>query len=293
MTRQIVAQSISRSVRAHLLKTGFTAQVLGVFQRACNLVTPGGDVIALVAPQIGDGPLNVVVNGPAALFAEIEAGSPVTLTGQQLRLGNLRIDLKNAAVWEPRPDWDALRHRFASLESGLPLLWAVGCRLAPDNSLLALLGEPPTGTGLAPAVFAIAQKAGKALQAGWAGHQAELQTAGRDLAGLGSGLTPAGDDFLAGTMLWAWLAHPAPDTFCRPLLQAAAPRTTTLAAAVLRAAAQGECSQPWHRLLAALSEGTNAEIAAAVPKILAHGATSGADTLAGFLYLPTQMPQSP
>ena len=114
--------------------------------------------------------------------------------------------------------------------------------------------------------------------------------AGVGLAGLGRGLTPAGDDFLTGLMLWAWLSHSDPDSFCRSLLDVAAPRTTTLSAAFLRAATLGECSVSWHNLLAALSEGRDVEITTAVQKVLAHGATSGADTLAGFLYLPVMFP---
>ena len=68
------------------------------------------------------------------------------------------------------------------------------------------------------------------------------------------------------------------------LTKAAVPRTTTLAAALLQAAAQGECSAPWHALLAALDMGPETEITAVVHTILAQGATSGADSLAGFLY---------
>jgi len=108
------------------------------------------------------------------------------------------------------------------------------------------------------------------------------------LAGLGGGLTPAGDDFLAGTMLRAWLTQPTPRALCRALVTVAVPRTTTLSASFLRAAARGECSAPWHALLAAMGDEPNsvveAKITAAVQKILSHGATSGADSLTGFLF---------
>jgi hypothetical protein len=148
-----------------------------------------------------------------------------------------------------------------------------------------LLNTPLTDGRLDRAIFSTAQKAGKDLREGWAGNQEKLRVAGTKLAGLGCGLTPAGDDFLTGTMLWAWLAHPDPTSFCHTLLRVAAPRTTALSAAFLRAAAHGGCSQSWHALLAALSAGTKAEITVAVQQVLTHGATSGADTLAGFLYL--------
>ena len=38
----------------HVREEPFSAQVLADFERACNLVTPEGDIIALVLPEIGD-----------------------------------------------------------------------------------------------------------------------------------------------------------------------------------------------------------------------------------------------
>jgi hypothetical protein len=153
--------------------------------------------------------------------------------------------------------------------------------------LLALLaGSLPEGTSTHP-ILSAAQKATVALQEGWAGDSRRLREGAAGLAGLGSGLTPAGDDLLAGAMLWAWLDHPTPKMFCPAVARVAAPRTTTLSAALLKAAARGECSAAWHALLSALSIGQDEEarerIAEAVHEILGRGATSGADSLAGFL----------
>jgi hypothetical protein len=277
---------MSRPVKEILLTKEFVAQVRGVFEHACNLVTPDGNVIALVVPQIGNGPFNIVVDDNPAFFAKMEAGMPVTLAKEQLQLGGWRVDLRDAAVWEPQPDWHGLRSGLAAIMSQLSLLRTMSQRHAPNNTFLALLEPPLSGD----AVLFTAQQAGKSLQQGWAGDQEQLQMAVVGLAGLGSGLTPAGDDFLTGVMLWAWLAHPDPDSFCQSLLNGAASCTTTLSTAFLRAAARGECSASWHNLLAALNEGTDSEITATAQKVLAYGATSGADALAGFLYLPLMSP---
>lgn len=288
---QTVACSISRSVRQRLRRwrrDRFDASVLAVFERACDLVTSDGAVMALVIPQIGDGPLNIVVDGTPGLFAGIAPGAPVTLDRDHLRVGGLTIDLGGAAVWEPRPDWAALRDRRAAVASCLSLLRALCLRHAPIGTLLALLGAPPSGDTSGGAILPTAKRAAQALREGWEGDLQRLHEGAAGLAGLGGGLTPAGDDFLAGVMLWAWLSHPTPASFCRALAEVAIPRTTTLSAAFLRAAARGECSASWHALLAALSTGPSeraeAEIRGAVHEILAHGATSGADGLAGFLY---------
>ena len=290
-----VARSISRPVRErlYLLREGRpTARVLAVFERACDLITQDGDVLALVTPQIGDGPLNIVVDGAEELFAGVDPGAPVTLEleEEQLWIGGLGVDLGVATVWEPRPDWNALRARRAAIAPHLPLLRALCLRHAPPDSLLALLGAPPPGGAPAGAILSTAQEAAERLREGWEGDLERLQEGAARLAGLGSGLTPAGDDFLTGAMLWAWLAHPTPGPLCCALVEVAVPRTTTLSAAFLRAAARGECSAPWHALLAALSAGLSeegeAKITAAVQEILARGATSGADSLAGFLFRP-------
>ena len=291
MTRWTVALSISRPVRERLDAGQFDAQVLAVFDRACNLVTPDGDVVTLVIPQVGDGPLNVVVNGTPGFFAGVGHGAPIRLAGDRLQVDGLWVDLEGTAIWEPRPDWETLRARRTAIGPWLPRLRSLCLRHAPAGSLLALLaGSPPEETST-HATLSAAQKATVALQEGWAGDSQRLREGAAGLAGLGSGLTPAGDDFLAGAMLWAWLDHPTPKMFCRAVAGAAAPRTTTLAAALLKAAARGECSAAWHALLSALSigqgEGPENKIAEAVHEILSRGATSGADSLAGFLLHPT------
>jgi len=303
MSIHVVAHSISRSVWERFWKRPFAARVLAVFEHACNLVTPDGHMVALVLPQIGDGPLNVVMYGRPGDFAAVEPGMPARLEGGRLQVGGLEVVLERAVVWEPRPDWDRLRAHLDGIKSRLPLLWTLSMRHAPASSLLPLAwgwaGGPnhSVEAGFAAGALArVAREAAEALRTGWEGDPGRLREGAAQLAGLGSGLTPAGDDFLTGAMLWAWLAHSNPPVFCHTLVAAAAPRTTTLSAAFLRAAAEGECNASWHRALAALGEGTEDVLARSTREVLAHGATSGADMLAGFLWMAphiTQIAQHP
>jgi hypothetical protein len=258
--------------------------VLAGFEHACDLITAEGEIVALVTQQVGDGPLNVVVEGAAGLLAEMEAGATATLTDEEIHLPSLTVDLRGATVWEPRPDWGRLRARRAAIAARLPGLRALCLARAPQGSLLSLLEPPPTEAADCRAILAVAREAVRDLEAGWEGDEARLRAGAARLAGLGTGLTPSGDDFLTGVMLWAWLAHPAPTPFCHALVEAAAGFTTTLSAAFLQAAARGECNEAWHRLITALGEETDVEVARATQGVLAHGATSGADGLAGFLW---------
>jgi len=300
MRNNLVAQSISRPVQELIRgEPAFTAKVLGVFQHACNLVTPAGLVMAVVLVSIGDGPLNMVVEGEPGSFDCLEPGDSAELKDALLAAGRLEIDLSSASIWEPRPDWEKLRDQREVITSQLAQLGDLAQNHAPAGSLLALADRGPSHSGVPHSTFAAvalaALESAKSLWQGWTGGDDQLRAAGTGLAGLGGGLTPAGDDFLSGVMLWAWLTHPEPDHLCQVLVQAAASRTTTLSAALLQAAARGECSAVWHSLLFALTQGSNDAISSAVHKVLAHGATSGADTLAGFLWRGTneQTPQEP
>jgi hypothetical protein len=103
----------------------------------------------------------------------------------------------------------------------------------------------------------------------------------RALVGLGPGLTPAGDDWLAG---WLLAQHLNQDLTGLANLSGLADRTTTLSRALLACAAAGEADAAWQALLAALAEVpmTKPSIHQSTQTILAHGATSGAAMLIGF-----------
>jgi hypothetical protein len=293
VTTRLIARSVSRPLRERLGRAPLAARVLAVFDRACDLVTPAGEVVALVTPDVGNGPLNVVVQAEAGCFAETLPGMHARLDREQLEIGGLLVVLGAARTWEPRPDWDALRTRSDVIAGRLPALSALALRDAAADSLMMLLQDPcaPVG-GFSREVRAAARDGSAPLRAGWPGDKERAREGAVALAGLGGGLTPAGDDFLAGAMLWTWLAHPMPHSFCRMLAEASAPHTTILSAAFLRAAARGQCSAPWHHLLQALAQGAEQQqdtsrLEPAVREVLAHGATSGADALAGFLSLGT------
>ncbi|HSJ56409.1 MAG TPA: DUF2877 domain-containing protein [Anaerolineae bacterium] len=286
MTDRLRACSISRAVAERLPGTPAAGLVLAVFERACLLVpsTEWSEPVALVANVIGNGPLNVVLDGQVRAFAGLDPGAPATLARDHLCAGPLAVDLSAAPTWEPRPDWEMLRTSWLPTRHRLGALRNAALRAAPAGSLLALFDGGATWQPEQQSTLLAVRQAARALAAGWAGDGQALVRGARHLAGLGGGLTPAGDDFLAGFMLRAWLAHPSPADLCHDASTAAAPRTTTLAAAFVRAAARGECSAPWQTLLRALASGEGEAWIEAMDGVLAHGCTSGADMLAGFLW---------
>lgn len=108
----------------------------------------------------------------------------------------------------------------------------------------------------------------------------------RALVGLGAGTTPAGDDFATGVIAHAWATEGwnAPVIAAMRSLEAELPRLTTDAGATyIRAAARGEFGShliEWVRALPRVSASRALTLAL---RVAGHGATSGCDTLVGFI----------
>ena len=261
-----------------------------VFERVCNLVDEDWRVISLVAPEIGRGPFSLVVALRNGLFTDfIHADSPVFTHPHELRLqvGALAVDTGAAELWNPRPFWEAILP--SAVQTYLPLLESKLAAFSPDSLAHVNGRSDPTAQKVKTAIYT--------LQHGLEnGDLAACEEGAQNLAGLGVGLTPAGDDFLLGTIYGLWLnSFQRGDAKTQRMIEAiaetAAARTTTLSAAWLRAAARGEAGEPWHELLAALrdsgetalTEPVEVAVSQAIDRILATGHTSGADALAGFV----------
>jgi hypothetical protein len=109
----------------------------------------------------------------------------------------------------------------------------------------------------------------------------DLAAAARRVAGVGPGLTPAGDDFLAGALLAEVLAGDGTGAAVR-VLAAAAPLSSPIGLAYMRAAARGECAESVARVLDAVLSGNADEAARRAPRAARWGTSSGAAMLAGF-----------
>jgi hypothetical protein len=123
------------------------------------------------------------------------------------------------------------------------------------------------------------------------GDAAQMLEATHQLIGLGSGLTPSGDDFLVGCLRGLWLirsnAPGAGQTLDRlrdvlpPDLDA---RTTRVGAEFIRYALEGAFAEVLDRAaLALLAPSQPQMVQAAITRLLAQGETSGTDTMLGLL----------
>lgn len=237
------------------LAGGCEGRVIASFSKAVYVRLSAG-ILVLVAPDVPAGPLYVALDGPPPGF---RPGTPVRAAPGCLRIGRIDVDLGGAAEWVgalPSP---------ARLASGTAILTEVVSDLASRS---ALHSDPFRGR---------AAEARSRLGAG------DLAGVVERLAGLGPGLTPAGDDALAG-LLFARRVHEGEEAEPALLSAAAGARTTEIAAAFLSWAARGQALSPAHNLITAAERGDRDGCVAAGAALASIGETSGADFALGLTW---------
>ncbi|HET6413484.1 MAG TPA: DUF2877 domain-containing protein, partial [Anaeromyxobacter sp.] len=115
----------------------------------------------------------------------------------------------------------------------------------------------------------------------------KLAEAATQLAGLGPGLTPSGDDFLAGLLAairyhGTTAGYPVPQAALDEVAARASAGTTTYSGFLIRCAARGLVSEPVERWLTAMHAGSRANVAPTAA-VAAIGHCSGVDLLAGLV----------
>ncbi|HSL28001.1 MAG TPA: DUF2877 domain-containing protein, partial [Anaerolineales bacterium] len=216
--RSINALSSAPAVKQWLANSR-QPRILHIFDHACNLINERRDVLSIVAPQIGNGPFNLVLADEVCFSTAIDIESRIVISSDQLTLGTLNINTANTKPWNPRPQWERFHAERAHLFKLLSQL-----RVA-DRQVESFVTSLAKNTDLQPLLSALAS----------ALAHADLSSARKlaaQLAGAGIGLTPAGDDALMGAMYAAWIIHPAEvaSVLLQEIANTAAPLTTSLSA---------------------------------------------------------------
>lgn len=241
------------------LANSYQPRILHIFDHVYNLINENKEVLSVVTPQIGNGPFNLVLEDDICFPEQLNIESPVLIVPAQLALGDLIINTANAKLWDSRPDWESLHTERNIISNQLPV---INYEPLLPQPLISNLSSALASTDLSSA-----------------------KTITSQLAGLGIGLTPSGDDFMMGALYAVWIIHPpeAAAAIAEEIANTAAPLTTSLSAAWLWSAANGQAGIVWHQFFDALMSSDEGSIQRALDKILCVGQTSGADAMSGFL----------
>jgi hypothetical protein len=218
-------------------------------------------VVSIVARDAVRLPIAVVVAAPASArpFDGLTNGQPAMIGDGRVTAGNVRISV--GCWWTPQRAPGLVRPEHLPARAAR-LARALQARRRP----------------LAPV---IADRLGRLTRARVCGDHPEAGA--RSLVGFGGGLTPTGDDILAGILLaLRQLGRPASaDRLWASICDIVPKRTTALSGTLLAAAAAGDAIPSAVAVLAALSG--HRPVEPAVDRLVAVGANSGADLAHGLL----------
>lgn len=277
-----------------------------MLSNAVYLQSEGGDLVGLVDSRKANGPITIRVSGLEGTLSALRdmAGRGFVGDGTALNISQcLDINMQEATPWVPpaitlTASPHELRETLRELHS---IICSTGAKLGLGPLALAmpLPFEPnanPLVTSYAVSGDPLQRRATHALtmlEEGW--NQGDAESAASSatrLLGLGPGLTPSGDDFLAGllaTLKW-FEQYPrrqhAPHVdrvMAEVIVREAQARTTTLSSQLLAHAANGLLYEPAMTLGAALLTGQTNALRPAAQQLFEIGHTSGTDMAMGML----------
>jgi len=254
--------------------------VHSVFQRSCNLLI-GEKLIGIVSPALGNNPNSLVV-GDDFFMQDLKCGMVVRVEEKQVHIGSdLVIKFDQAKIWDPK-----LHLKISEAHSIFLKLEELLQKQKSQKFLLQIVQEK-SGEIFLDDEFEqkIAQRFLRFLKLFFAPkqNQKELLEAASNLVGLGSGLTPSGDDFLAGIVatFHCFNKKTKLDLVLHQAISSS--QTTAISNAVFSAALKGWFCEKIHDFLLELQKQKtdNCLLEKKLDYVLGIGHSSGSDTLAG------------
>jgi hypothetical protein len=293
--RSINAVSVG-SYALEILKKGAVGEVHSTFERAFNALI-SGELVGIARSDVPKGPFNIItdIEPSNSMQPLVDKGERISVDENLLSFENgLALSLKGAEIWWPKsgvkePIDIELVKRNLSLVKDI-----ASCRNDGFGQLVHHIENMISGDPFNDGTLNLITRTGLPNIATLvsAVKYEDLDIVGqsaKNLVGLGLGLTPSGDDLLAGFMagLW-WTANSFQGDLVRVdginrTIARLAEGTTALSKQLLIRAADGEVNEAVERLLEAILAGNSEAVATATKRVLAIGETSGVDSIIGIL----------
>ncbi len=289
------------TVARDILLSGEPLSVFAAFERSFYLGTSSGRLVCLGQKNLASGPLMALCAPWPGVIRMFTVGDRVERTEHGLRIGSCVFHLDTMSVWTPRP-FPACS--FSRIRLGLSRLPLMELSTSPSMGFAPLLPHilssgscPPSltceaGTRLTTEAY-LRREAWNGLEMlrNWLVTEdmratENLKEGVRTLLGLGPGLTPSGDDALAGMLLaLSALQMQAARGILAAVIEEQAPgATNAISRAHLCAAASGQGAAPVLDTICAVMEGVDSSLLkSALQQLNRIGHSSGWDAFTGIV----------
>lgn len=291
------ARCIGAKAKSLLATPGFSGQVLAALSDVAYLSGRDGEILWLIREGVPLHRRGILIS---FLPRSLCLGQNFFVEGHSLRIGgDIAVYLSQAAEWKPDTLRPAETGPLAKVNDCVrQLLEAISVAIRDDGPgrVIPMISSIVNGRDLAP--FPPGSWSNQMLSPIldlarlWRSEGlAQIGTRGRELVGLGPGLTPSGDDFLGGLLFTAhWLNKAYPGDFrwepqpIQALIDWARTRTHPISHAILGDLAKGQGPEPLHDLVVMLLKGEDpGQVMAGINRLLRVGHTTGWYILAGVL----------
>lgn len=287
---------------------GMRGRVLAVLSNAVYLRSEGGHIVGIAGQAAEDGPFTLRVGEFGLLLKLVQGREHTTFVSAQTFIeleGIARLELGRARQWQAHPPGTiaVVNERVGAVRVLLGLLEGSGYSAQPCGLASYLYGAHRSLPQLNEVLLPRANSAtGDMILRGLADRLVRFQGAASELdvatasealvslLGLGTGLTPSGDDIVAGilaSLVWQTRLGAVPAGLAERLVEAvreAAPhRTNHVSLRLVWHAGNGLLYAPAMELGGALLGGYVTSLAAPARRLLSIGHSSGADMTTGLL----------
>jgi hypothetical protein len=253
-----------------------TFAVHSVFNRVINIASDQG-LLSIAAEDAGGSSAFLTIPG-RFVNGGVQAGSRCSVRSGLLRAGSYSINFQNAALWKgPLPK--EYRHNSIKRDNIAAFKAVLDRKAPPQSAWKYISGSENQGLKTQgsknqfPGLGAIRKLRENPLQA-------------QNLIGLGQGLTPSGDDMLAGFL--AIVNHLCEDReYVRTLhgaVSGSLHKTTDISAQMLANALDCDYHEYIQKCIRDLCESEKESVYISAASLLSIGATSGSDIACGMYF---------
>lgn len=249
-----------------------------------------GDNILFITDALYKSPFNLYVPGFDRLMSTLAMNERFVVTQGSLHFidSDTRIVMENAEVWTPKPPL-AITTEQPVRQQQVTILLDQIARIDPKKGWIFLHTEKGKAVDSADyAVTRIVDNTRKFMNGFQQNALQRCLEASGSLFGLGGGLTPSGDDWLTGFLLYQTRYHQAEnksssflDELSTLLQDMAFKKTTTISANRILAARRGWAEEPFLEVIDTLFEKGKVFPEGLTELLVRFGHSSGVDTTLG------------